>query len=86
MEIAGFSMTHPKRTVEGYLERKKILIDFRDVVAKCEKERPRNVVKDDVLDACAACWTAKRILEKAAKRLPPDPPFDSKGLRMEMWR
>jgi predicted RNase H-like nuclease len=47
---------------------------------------PRSQVgSDDVLDAYAAAWTALRITENAAKRIPPRPPIDAKDLRMEMW-
>jgi len=44
---------------------------------------------DDVLDAHAACWTARRILEGTAERCPPqgeDAPRTARGLRMEIWR
>ncbi|MEW4569740.1 DUF429 domain-containing protein [Tautonia sp. JC769] len=40
---------------------------------------------DDLLDALAACWTAHRIAEGTAQRIPADPPTDARGLRMEMW-
>ena len=48
--------------------------------------RPGGVTLDDVLDACAACWTARRIVDGTAVRIPADPPADDRGLRMEMWR
>ncbi len=44
---------------------------------------------DDVLDAYAACWTARRILRGRAERCPPrdEPaPRNDRGLRMEIWR
>ncbi|MFB6271338.1 MAG: DUF429 domain-containing protein [Salinibacter sp.] len=44
---------------------------------------------DDVLDAHAACWTARRIHEGTANRCPPrdEPlPRNERGLRMEIWR
>ena len=44
---------------------------------------------DDVLDAYAACWTARRIYEGTAERCPPhdEPaPRNNRGLRMEIWR
>ena len=44
---------------------------------------------DDVLDAHAACWTARRIYERRAERCPPrhEPaPRNDRGLRMEIWR
>lgn len=39
---------------------------------------------DDLLDACACAWSARRILEGRSLRFPEDPPRDSKGLRMEI--
>jgi predicted RNase H-like nuclease len=39
---------------------------------------------DDLLDACACAWSARRILEGRSLRFPEEPPRDSKGLRMEI--
>ena len=47
--------------------------------------RPPGVAEDDLLDACAARWTAQRILADVAVTLPDVPPIDSRGLRMEIW-
>jgi predicted RNase H-like nuclease len=85
LAISANPMTHSKKTKSGYLERRETLSDFWNLIEKLEDERPRDVAKDDVLDACVACWTAKRILEHAAERVPSEPPIDSKGLRMEIW-
>ena len=44
---------------------------------------------DDVLDAHAACWTARRVHEGTAERCPPcseEAPTNARGLRMEIWR
>jgi predicted RNase H-like nuclease len=45
---------------------------------------------DDVLDAHAVCWTARRIASGAARRLPAGAsdeavPTNDRGLRMEIW-
>jgi predicted RNase H-like nuclease len=40
---------------------------------------------DDLLDACACSWSAARMAQGGGRRFPPDPPHDSKGLRMEIW-
>lgn len=40
--------------------------------------------EDDLLDAAACAWSARRIAEGSAIRLPADPPRDPKGLRMEI--
>jgi len=37
---------------------------------------------DDLLDAFAVLWTARRIAEGKAVTLPARPPLDSFGLRM----
>jgi predicted RNase H-like nuclease len=37
---------------------------------------------DDLLDACACAWSARRIAEGRAVRFPADPPQDARGLRM----
>lgn len=45
---------------------------------------------DDVLDAHAVCWTARRIASGTARRLPSEAsdqtvPTNDRGLRMEIW-
>jgi predicted RNase H-like nuclease len=40
---------------------------------------------DDIIDAHAALWTARRYALGIARRIPGNPPSDSRGLRMEMW-
>jgi predicted RNase H-like nuclease len=40
--------------------------------------------EDDLLDACACLFTARRIAAGEAIRLPSDPSLDAKGLRMEI--
>ena len=40
---------------------------------------------DDLNDAFAALWTARRILLGQAQRIPDEPDIDARGLRMEMW-
>lgn len=39
---------------------------------------------DDLLDACACAWSARRILDGTAVRFPENPQSDAKGLRMEI--
>jgi predicted RNase H-like nuclease len=46
---------------------------------------PPKARADDLLDACIVCWTAKRIAIGDAQRVPPHPPIDARGLRMEIW-
>jgi predicted RNase H-like nuclease len=46
--------------------------------------RKSDVAADDILDACACAWVARRILRGEAARFPADPPRDARGLRMEI--
>jgi predicted RNase H-like nuclease len=39
---------------------------------------------DDLLDACAALWTANRITDGIVRRFPLAAPSDRLGLRMEI--
>ena len=41
--------------------------------------------EDDVLDACACAWTARRVFRGEAHRFPDRPRIDPRGLRMEIW-
>jgi len=45
----------------------------------------RDASTDDLIDASACAWTAKRWLEGRARRFPSDPCFDETGLSMEIW-
>lgn len=46
--------------------------------------KPAEAGADDLLDACACAWVARRILIGKGRRFPPDPPRDAKGLCMEI--
>ncbi len=88
LEVADHPMKNSKKTEAGYRERKGFLPGFREIIHELERQRPSKLKKDDILDACAACWTAVRIQSKPTQaiRVPDNPPLDSKGLRMEIWR
>jgi predicted RNase H-like nuclease len=46
---------------------------------------PRGAARDDLYDAAVCAWTAERIANGTARRLPEVPAIDSHGLRMEIW-
>lgn len=46
--------------------------------------RRSDVGADDLLDACACAWSARRIATEKSLRFPAHPPRDSRGLRMEI--
>ena len=53
--------------------------------ADLSMKRDFGAAADDILDACAVAWTASRVVEHKAIRLPNDPPLDGRGVRMEIW-
>lgn len=80
-------MQYRKTWPEGYAERQTLLADaFAMLIWPREEARElaRPAAPDDVLDAVVAAWTARRVAEGVAERLPGDPPVDRRGLRMEI--
>jgi predicted RNase H-like nuclease len=76
-------LDHYKRTCEGEGERLALLSAvFADDLAATEL--PIGAGRDDLLDACAAAWTAARYARGEHGTLPDDPQVDARGLRMEM--
>lgn len=49
-----------------------------------EPHRASAAGRDDLIDACAAAWSALRISRQQHITLPPEPPRDGRGLRMEI--
>ncbi len=81
-------MEHHKGRPEGFEERRSHLSKaFEGVYVPTRQEAGRVAPParpDDVLDATVAAWTAQRFVEGKSGRLPPEPPTDARGLRMEM--
>lgn len=85
--LASRPMDYPKDQPEGYEERRALLTAAFKVPI-WTREEARLVAPpakpDDLLDATVAAWTAWRVAEGRAGRLPSDPPLDGQGLRMEI--
>lgn len=77
-----------KRDVQGEKERVALLREgrFAEITDRLQDTRRPGVERDDILDACAACWTAERILSGLGVCIPDSPIRDHKQLRMEIWR
>ena len=85
--MGGDSMKYPKRRLKGRAERRGLLVTHlgQDFVRECEDAFGGLRAKaDDLYDAMAALWSAKRLVEGRAKTIPINPPKDSTGLRMEI--
>lgn len=84
-------LAHSKHTAAGRRTRLELLTGhgLPDVEAAVEALAGGPLGTDDVLDAHAACWTARRICNGTAQRCPPvdaQTPRNARGLRMEIWR
>ncbi|MCW2770197.1 MAG: hypothetical protein JWR27_1630 [Aeromicrobium sp.] len=66
----GGVLVDGKTTADGEAARRRLLADHGMVVDTC---RRTGVAVDDVLDAAATAWTARRYADGIAERLPPGP-------------
>ena len=67
----------------GLADRRRLLADVAGFDAAFLGSRPqRGAGADDLLDACACCWTAERILHGTAILHPAEPETDAFGLVM----
>lgn len=90
----GQALAESKKTRAGFDRRRNLLIraGFADVDAWLERLQPefrrRRAVPDDLLDAYACCWTARRLVAEQAVRVTGQPGNvawrDRRGLRMEI--
>jgi predicted RNase H-like nuclease len=81
-------MAAPKRSAEGFAERRALLaaaFSPTPIPIRAEARRlARPATPDDVLDAIVVAWSALRLAEARAERLPENPSLDPTGLRMEI--
>jgi predicted RNase H-like nuclease len=75
-----------KRTAAGGAQRRQLVQRRIPAVERILDASISGVQRAQLLDATACLWTARRILARAVTRLPADPVWDSRGLRMEMVR
>lgn len=81
--LAGAPLTSKKRLVAGREERLALLADPFPDSADLLRSRPRGCAPDDVLDAAAIAWSARRWLEGEALEFGDDS-LDARGLRMRV--
>jgi predicted RNase H-like nuclease len=81
--LAGGPLTLPKRTPEGREARLALLLPHFPDVERHLATRPSGAAPDDLLDAFAVAWTARREARGVAEHLG-DGARDARGLRMEI--
>lgn len=80
-----------KHDADGRRQRTRLLVDngFPDVDDVVERLAGGSLTADDILDAHAVCWSAQRIRDGRAQRLPPldvEAPQNERGRTMTIWR
>ncbi len=82
----GKPLQHKKKTAEGEKQRLDLLhaSGFPTIDWQQMGYRRRDVKRDDIVDACAAAWSARRILEGRARHFPKTEERDSCGLLMRI--
>lgn len=76
-ELAGQPVMSRKRSAEGAQERRELLARAGVYVPG---SAPHGVSPDDMIDACAAAWTAHRIKTGRARTVPAEPEKFSDGI------
>jgi predicted RNase H-like nuclease len=71
----------PKKTPEGAAARRELL----EAQGISVPALPRPARADDVLDACAVAWTARRYLDGQASSYPAEPELFSDGIPAAIW-
>lgn len=79
-------MAHPKRTLEGRMERERLVENHYGNSYRRARVMPARAcyASNDLLDAFAALWTAERVYAGQAMTLPAAPPTDAYGIPMRM--
>ena len=84
----GEAIGPPKRGMPGFELRYDLLAPYassKHLDAALAAYPRKQAARDDVLDAFAVLLTAQRIVRRIARRVPPQPVFDSAGLDMAIW-
>jgi predicted RNase H-like nuclease len=79
-------LVRSKKTEEGIHERRVLLEKRIPGVKRILDTSLRGVPTSHLYDVAALLWTARRIVAKAATRIPEDPEWDAEGLRKEIVR
>jgi predicted RNase H-like nuclease len=80
------SVRYAKHTQAGRAERRALLETRLPGVDRVLEARLPRVTAAHLFDAAACLWTARRIISRQVDRVPRDPEWDAKGLRMEIVR
>jgi predicted RNase H-like nuclease len=81
-------MAHSKKSEAGFGERRALLAraGYANLIREVLEQRIPGLRRDDIVDACAACWSAERCFDERAITIPVNPPRDAARLSMCILR
>jgi len=79
-------LSHAKKTADGAAHRRALLTAGGFPLDRLQHPdwKTSQAADDDILDACACCWSARRIATGDHLTFPATPEFDARGLRMQI--
>ena len=82
----GKPLHHKKKTLDGEKQRLDLLhaSGFPEIAWQQMTYHKREVKRDDIIDACAAAWSARRILQGRDQHFPKTEERDAHGLLMRI--
>ncbi len=82
----GRPLQHGKKTADGARLRRALLTAGGFPLGRLQHPpwKKSQAADDDILDACACCWSARRIAADNHLTFPAIPEFDARGLRMQI--
>jgi predicted RNase H-like nuclease len=84
-KMTGAVIVASKKTWSGMSRRRKALLGEGINLDDVDDEIVHRAAVDDVLDAGAAAWTARRISEGQARAIPSEPQFSPSGRQIAIW-
>ncbi len=82
--MKGGPLTHGKKSWNGFAERRRLL-NVAGIELPYDPLDLADASVDDVLDAAAAAWSARRIAAGDARTLPEHEVVDERGRRVAIW-
>jgi predicted RNase H-like nuclease len=83
--LMGASASASKRSWSGMIERRNALLDAGIDLERVSGAAGVQAAVEDMLDAGAAAWTAKRLLDGTAHSIPNPPETDTAGRAVAIW-
>ncbi len=83
--LAGAALSDPKSTWAGATHRRRLLVEAGIEIPDDLGPAGSGAAVDDVLDAAAAAWSARRVAHGHARPMPDPPEMFSDGLSAAIW-